>query len=604
MTSHIVSNLAEVNLFYPQMAPCDPLADKVSEAVTFAAKNFINLVEDEEEDEKGAGEVKDKKAAKKAKKQKAKTDSAVTSIATEKLSKEEKKKAKKAEKASQKTDDKIEVKTEKKKDKKAKKSKDKPEVREKEKKDKKDKLEITVHNRSEDSVTEATASLVEPIAQAAIQEVVKTKKAKAGREEFGIKHYSWLVAGAAFTTGMAILFKENPFIAASAFGAWVDFVRVAYKGLPREGWQITAWRAAAAALVVIQIIAAVTTDKDSAFRAIPWLAIPMAVFIKGELNKLEPATLLEVQKFGLGERLQSLGLTANHLEVGVASSFAISSAFCTWPTLPFMVQAAGATVLKANLRKMVNKWLSSIHVSQEGTSKKVKTIATFMIFAVVGGLSYAALEKKLLTNSAAIMAMTAANIVPFDTAARIAKNFLWNLSDKLNTPCTVREDINEAELIEMGVQNPHLTLTEAEGGPKWSPLEIEVKKKKEKEAHLTLVEKFLDVAQHAPMSFMLMAMIYGVSIPLDQYFLSNNLPLGLKIVVAQELATLFKPISKGWVGTTASVAIELPAIAIMSLGLVNSDFALAITADNLVFNLKSNVRPAKLEKKKVEELPV
>ena len=192
---------------------------------------------------------------------------------------------------------------------------------------------------------------------------------------------------------------------------------------------------------------------------------------------------------------------------------------------------------------------------------------------MVGGLSYYALENKLASNWGVVAAVITANVVSVDTLTRLFKSFLWKFTDNLTKSNKKAEKLKKKDSEEIVSDDSQLS-------------------------------KLIEMAKYAPRAFLLIGLVLGVSYPINRYMTNANLPPAIAAIIAQEMATLLKPLSKGYVGTRTSLAVELPTFLVLALGLIDNQLGAALLADNIIFGLKDEVRPKKITlekpKKKVE----
>lgn len=400
----------------------------------------------------------------------------------------------------------------------------------------------------------------------------KEKKAKKEKEPFGKRHLAAFTAGMAFSAVMPALLENQPLIGYAMMGPYMDFIRVAYKSMPDDNWR-TAFKAAAFASVFFAAGSAIFAEPDSVWNRIPWSSFAIAILLKCEFNKWDSAKILEIETLNIGEKLKSKNVTPGVIKGGVNSVVIGSSALLTAPIFPPLTQVAAGTIEKAYLRKVVNGWFSVINSETNPTTKKVATYSTYALLPVVGGLSYYALENKLASNWGVVAAVITANVVSLDTLTRLFKSFLWKFTDNLTKSNKKAEKLKKKDSEEIVSDDSQLS-------------------------------KLIEMAKYAPRAFLLIGLVLGVSYPINRYMTNANLPPAIAAIIAQEMATLLKPLSKGYVGTRTSLAVELPTFLVLALGLIDNQLGAALLADNIIFGLKDEVRPKKITlekpKKKVE----
>jgi hypothetical protein len=362
---------------------------------------------------------------------------------------------------------------------------------------------------------------------------------------------------------------SNSIFAGAMMGAWLDFIRVAYKSIPQQAIVINIIKITALISLITSIIFNNVFPKDSIWNALPLFAFSIAILIKCEWNKMKPEKYL-TDRFGWAK---------DRVQFGSAAVQGLIATTLTAPNLPAMMQAPAAVIAKAKFRTCVNeglKYLTSIYhfvtlpVLGKQNLRKLALAVTYVTLPILGILSLLALRNDWLDNknkpsfmkSLATMGLNTISIVAFDTVARLFKNFLWKFSASL------------------------------EGKSK--PEELESTECFEKKMAKTF-------GKNASLALLHLGAIVGVSYLLQQMLVTKTFSPALLAVMVQEVGTLFKPLLKGVVGTEVGLSLMIPTLIGLSLLKNDQNLAMALLGDNTLFGLKDMVRPKKLKGKGQDE---
>lgn len=454
--------------------------------------------------------------------------------------------------------------------------------------------------------------LLDPIIEKESTELVELPKEKKKdepklkkiKQPFGLKHRAWLAAGMTAIIFFCVISRNQPALISALTPGLMDYLRVAYKCLDKDGYEKLIVRAIAAISLVLAF-AASFTDENSLMNALPFFAVFVAIAIKSELNKAKPekkiadffdpsnrgaalpetnAALPETNgevytKFqAFKQRLTVLvdqakvkiapeGITKHKAKaIWSGSQMMISSIFITNNWAP-NVQAVSGTIFKSNMRGYVNDYFKQITQTANDIVRRTTLGAQYVLLPLMGGLSFYALRENMVTNIFAVGGLTITSTLGLDTLTRLLKGFLWEF----------------AEFMKYG------NLTEADLKKKKADKAEKGQKENEIDEH-TLRDHFVQFFTKCPRGAAMLALVFGASYPLNQLMLKGTLPQAVIATLANEMVVLFKPLTKGFAGTNMSLIMIVPSIILFAFGLKN-EAALAILPSLLLYLGKDKIRP-------------
>lgn len=392
----------------------------------------------------------------------------------------------------------------------------------------------------------------------------KTKK-KPNRAPFGKKQWAWLMGGTGLVTLLSYMYRDQPLVAAAMMGGWIDLWRVAYRGMEDDGMEKTAVRCFGLFCLYMASVSYLYTPTDSAWNAIPWFAMAMAIFVKCEFNNLQ----LDKK---VAEKLEIGANPAKFLTNGVQVA---CGTILANPNMPALVAGPSAIVAKGKAREMVNIVFEKMLAIEDKDARNQALALTYLALPIMAGGSYVALRSGSVTNLAGVIGLTFVNSASVDTTMRLFKSFLWKLVEEEAKPEKAKKEKKDNK----------------EKAPK-------VKKIEDNAAW----KKGITFLKEAPKGVAFLAAALAATTFVEKVVLDPTIPIGLSAALAGEVNTIFKPLST----LVGSSALEYNLLALTALTFGTKDFGLmrALLVDITMYWFKKGVRRDKIEvKEKADKAP-
>jgi hypothetical protein len=442
--------------------------------------------------------------------------------------------------------------------------------------------------------------------EAAISTAPKKKK---NRAEIGTKEYLTMVSGIVYTLALAAIFRKQPLIAVSTVAAASDFVRVGYKSMPAGSRAQSVMRTVAAlsliSALVLQLLPPVDPKNPSFLKdylkALPFTDISFGVFIKGDLKVLKDQ-IIE----GYVSSLQELHLIdpkdkkAYQIKTQVVLSMiqcAIAIGLMNPSVMGPFVSAGAGLWLRTNMREGVNyvwEMIERLDPALRGYVLK----GLYISLSVMSAASLYCLTTGLSSNSFVNFILVGMGAVSTDTLMR---TFKWDMDILTEPPAEKKKKEKKMK-----------SLTWRETWVDWKENGIA----KIKDATHGIWESREAVGKKMAQGTALLGSVVVLSLFLGQVVAGVN--PGLGAMIASNMDTPLKPLTKNILTHTGALSMLMPLIGIASLMALLGKFdsqttaasfaALIMTACFVNLSLyiwKAGLRPPKMEKEKtasVEEV--
>lgn len=390
------------------------------------------------------------------------------------------------------------------------------------------------------------------------------KKKKAEREPFGKKQWAWFTAGSGLVSLLSFMYRDQPLVAAAMMGGWIDFIRVAYRGMPDDGWEKTAMRVFGLFCLYMASVSYVYTPNDSNWNAIPWFAMAMAIFVKCEFNNWQLDKKL-AEKLDIGA--DPAKFMTSGLQVALGTVLAN-------PAMPALVAGPAAITAKSKARELVNLGFEKILAIEEKKARNTALAFTYVALPTLAAGSYAALRTGAVTNIGGVIGLSFVNSAAVDTTMRLFKSFLWKLVEEDSKQEKVKK--NKKETKDADTSKPEKTAA---------------------------CKKQMALLHDVPKGFAFLAAALATTTFIEKVVLNANIPIGLAATLAGEVNTIFKPLST----LVGSSVLEYNLLALTALTFGTKDFGLmrSLLVDISMYWAKKGVRREKIiiAKEKITKTP-
>ncbi|MBS0649101.1 MAG: hypothetical protein JSS10_07770 [Verrucomicrobia bacterium] len=446
---------------------------------------------------------------------------------------------------------------------------------------------------------------------------ISAPKKKKNRAEMGTKEYLTMVGGIIYSLVLAAVFHKQPMIAVSTVAATGDFVRVGYKSMPAGSNAQFVMRTVAmislAMGIAVQLIHVDPKNPSllkDILKSLPFTNTAFGVFIKGDLKVIKDQ-LIEGSVTSLHDlHLVDTNNKESHLQRAQMSFSLLQCALAIGlmnPDVmgPFIAAAAGLW-LKTNMREGVNYIWEMIEKIEPIKLEKLRATMTredilkviYILLSVTSTASLYCLTKGGSSHSFVNFILTGLSAVSTDILMRTFKLDMDILTEQ---PEEKKEKDKKIK-----------ALTWAETFEDWKSNGIS----KIKNAAMSVWENKKAVGKKMAQGTGILGSVVVLSLFLGQVVAEVN--PGLGAMIASNMDTPLKPLTKNILSREGALSMLLPLIGIASLMALLGKFdgqattgslsALIMTACFVNLSLylwKAGLRPEKIEKEKpaVEEMP-